>query len=137
MGSPIPAICIVVAAVIVGVAFELRRRKHLQKYWDRICTGVQWRQQFPNASKTEIRNFLNLFVDAFGFSKKKRLCFSPSDKVMDVYRTLYPDRLMADGMELESLTRDLERRYRINASNFWRDDITLGELFSKAMSRSA
>jgi len=137
MGSPIPVIWILVAAFVMGVAFELRRWKHFQKYWDRVCTGAQWRQQFPNASKTEIRTFLNLFVDAFGFSKKKRLCFSPSDKVMDVYRTLYPDRFMADGMELESLTRDLEKRYRINASNFWREDITLGELFTQTRSQSA
>ena len=80
--------------------------------------------------KTEIRSFLALFVDSFAFNQKRRLCFSPDDKVMDVYRALYPDRFMADALELETLELQLREKYGKDAASFWREDITLGEIFA-------
>ena len=51
---------------------------------------------------------------------------------MDVYRTLYPPgRSLADGMELESLALDLQKRYQVDIVGSWREDITLADLFTQ------
>jgi propanediol dehydratase small subunit len=80
---------IAIVFAVIGTIFERRR---LRAYWDRVCTGARWRRRFPQATKDEIRKFLNVFVDAFGFRKSRRLSFSPDDKIMDVYRALYPPK---------------------------------------------
>lgn len=118
---------LVIALFVLGTFVERRRMRH---YWQRACTGRLWRQRFPAASKSEIRQFLDVFIESFSFADRRRLCFAPDDRVMDVYRALYPHRYIADGMELESLVRDLQRRYRVEIHGSWRDDITLGDLFS-------
>ncbi len=118
--------CLVIAIFVLGTFVERRLMRH---YWQRACTGRLWRQRFPAASKTEIRQFLDVFIESFGFADRRRLCFAPDDRVMDVYRALYPDRFRADAMELETLVRSLQRRYRVEILGSWRDDITLGDLF--------
>ena len=123
-------LCIVAAAFVIVLPLQLRIRRNMRRYWDRACTGFQWRRRFPNAPKSDIRSFLELFVDAFAFRQSLRLCFSPYYKVMDVYRTLYPDRFMADALELETLASLLRKKYGIDAATFWREDITLGEVFT-------
>ena len=80
----------------------------MRRFLDRACAGFRWRRRYPQASKSEIREFLDLFVQAFGFRRRRRLYFVPNDRVMDIYRTLYPVRGMPDGMELEILVRDLQ-----------------------------
>jgi hypothetical protein len=50
---------------------------------------------------------------------------------MEIYRTLYPERFMADALELETLASHLHKRYGIDAATFWRDDITLGEIYEQ------
>ena len=92
--------------------------------------GVRWRRRFPAATKTELREFLTMFIDAFRFDHKRRTRFSPDDRVMDVYRADYPyPWIMADSMELETLGLSLEERYGIDFDAVWREDITLGELY--------
>jgi hypothetical protein len=49
---------------------------------------------------------------------------------MEVYHALYPDKFMADALELESLALRLRQTYGIDVAGFWREDITLGELFT-------
>ena len=50
----------------------------------------------------------------------------------DVYRALHPPgRALADGMELESLAQDLQKRYQVDILGSWREDITLADLFTK------
>jgi hypothetical protein len=117
---------LVIAPFVLGTFVERGRMRH---YWQRACTGRLWRQRFPAASKSEIRQFLDVFIESFGFADRRRLCFAPDDRVMDVYRAVYPHRFLADGMELETLVRDLQRRYRVEIHGSWRDDITLGDLF--------
>ena len=99
--------------------------------------GIRWRRRFPDASKTEIREFLTIFVEAFCFSHKRGSCFSPDDCVMDVYRADYPPGSLADSMELETLGLRLEKRYAIDFTAVWRDNITLGELYEHARKRAA
>jgi hypothetical protein len=123
-------LCIGAVIFVLVLPIQLRIRRNMRRYWDRACTGFQWRRRFPDAPKSDIRSFLELFVDAFAFRHSRRLCFSPDDKVMEVYRTLYPDRFMADALELETLASLLRKKYGIDAATFWREDITLGEVFT-------
>ena len=118
-------------AVIFGIATNYATHRRLKVYWQRACTGRQWKRRFPDASKSQIRAFLELFVNAFAFSSKRRLCFSPDDLVMDIYLALYPpDWSFADALELETLALDLEKTYGANVLPVWRDDITIGYLFA-------
>jgi hypothetical protein len=53
---------------------------------------------------------------------------------MDLYRVLNPpDCTLGDVMELETLALELERTYKLNIEECWHEDITLGDLFRRAM----
>ncbi len=129
------AIVIGVSALI-AIPIELKRRRLLQRFWSRSCTGWEWRRRFPDASKDSIRDFLEEFVDAFAFSSQKRLKFSPDDKIMDVYKSLYPSSWDADGLEHASLCAGLQERYGLDfTASVMDENITLGQLFD--MTRNA
>ena len=108
------------------------------KYWTslprpyrfRNCEGRGWRRTFPTASKDEIRSFLLMFVSAFAFADKDKLKFRPDDKILDVYRSLYPSRWLPDALEFETLAYDLKKQYALDLETIWSDDLTLGELFT-------
>ena len=123
-------IALVIVIVIASIPFEIRARRRLRVYWDRRCTGILWRRRFPSASKQDIRSFLDRFVDAFGFSRKRRLCFSPDDKVIDIYRTLYPTPGWSDSLEMETFARLLEKRYGLDVAHLSKREYTLGEIFA-------
>jgi hypothetical protein len=118
------------AAVIFALS-SIQTRQLMRRFLERACTGKKWRQRFPDASNSEIREFLDIFVDAFGFKQSWRLQFTPEDRVLDVYRALYPVRNTADGMEMESLVIDLQKRYHVDIVSSWREDITLADLFTQ------
>ncbi len=99
--------------------------------------GIRWRRRFPDVPKSELREFLTIFVDAFCFDHKRRTCFSPDDRVMEVYRADYPPGSLADSMELETLGLRLEKRYGIDFTAVWREDITLGELYEHTKRHAA
>lgn len=129
------AIVIVVSA-FVAIPIELKSRRLLQRFWSRPCTGREWKKRFPDASKESIREFLEEFVDAFAFGSKNRLKFSPDDKIMDVYKSLYPSSWCADALEHLFLCEGLERRYGLDYTAIVTDEnATLGQLFS--MTRKA
>ena len=127
-------LALLIVAAIVSIPFELKARHRLGVYWDRRCTGILWRHRFPSASKHDIRAFLDAFVDAFAFPRKRRLCFSPDDKIIDVYRTLYPSPGWADSLEMETFAKLLEQRYGLDVDHLSRREYTLGEVF--ALTRS-
>jgi len=128
---------IAVIALVLTLPAHRQRRWALQRFWDRHCKGIHWRRRFPDAPKTELREFLTIFVDAFGFDHKRRTCFSPDDRVMEVYRADYPPGSLADDMELERLGLDLEERYGIDFTAVWREDITLGDLYEHTKRHAA
>jgi hypothetical protein len=124
-----------IIAVCIGIAFEIARRRRLAPIFARTCAGREWRRSFPDAPKNDIRQFLNLFVDAFALHPKHFLKFRPSDRIMDVYRTIYPPKwTVADCMELEMFAMLLEQRYALELISIWRDDLTLGEVFGRTES---
>lgn len=99
-------------------------------YGQRLCQGAAWRRAFPNATKQDLREFLEVFVDAFAFRSSSRLNFSPDDSLLAIYRVLYPSRWTPDGLELETLARHVERRYKVQFADLWHERLTLGELFA-------
>ncbi|MEI6861214.1 MAG: hypothetical protein WCL04_03080 [Verrucomicrobiota bacterium] len=122
---------IIFGVLVLGLFGWLTERKWMAGYWHRACTGVHWRRRFPQASKADIRTFLGIFVDAFGFNRSRQLCFSPDDRVMDVYRTVHPPKwAVPDAFELEALVLSFDRNYGINLVPLWHENMTLGELFS-------
>jgi hypothetical protein len=120
---------IVFFAVVILVLGSIQERQKLRRFLERGCAGFRWRRRFPQASKSEIREFLDIFVEAFGFRRSWRLSFAPDDRVIDVYRTLYPAGSLTDNMELESLVGDLQKRFGVDILDSWQEDITLADLF--------
>ena len=124
----------------VGIAIlsrNLPENRRVLLYWKRPCAGRAWRTAFPDAPKQDIRRFLHCFAcDAFLFPKRIALHFRPEDRIMDVYRAIYPPTkwrlFVADSMELESFASCLEHDFGLSANAIAtcsRDDVTLGEVF--------
>lgn len=103
----------------------------IRVYWERSCTGRAWKRSFPHASKHEIRKFLHLFVEAFAFQKTRVLYFAPADRVLAIYRALYPVKGWPDALELENFALRLEKAYDADLRGMWHDNLTLGGVFSK------
>ncbi|OHE75421.1 MAG: hypothetical protein A2107_08575 [Verrucomicrobia bacterium GWF2_62_7] len=137
MLSSIFLVCFLVGATVLVVFVVFFEQRRLSKYWQRACTGRLWRRRFPRAPKAEIREFLDVFLAAFAFEDRRRLCFGPDDRVMDVYRALYPIRGTPDSMELEDLITRLQKRYGVEILASWREDITLGDLFTQTRPHAA
>jgi propanediol dehydratase small subunit len=100
-----------------------------EKYRLRKCQGAQWRRAFPHATKDDIRSFLLLFTFAFAFRDSEKLKFSPNDGVWEIYRNLYPNRWIPDGLELETLTSEIGTKHAVALRDIWSEKLTLGEIF--------
>jgi propanediol dehydratase small subunit len=132
MGTQYGVLLLVVgASAVVIVAVSVLYPRTIGEYWKRSCMGTAWKRTFPRASKDEIRQFLNVFVDAFAFPRHRGLKFGPADRVLAVYRSLYPVQGWPDALELETLALRLDRQYAVDLRKLWRDDLTLGEIFSQ------
>lgn len=118
-------------ALATGLMAEIRSRRALRTYWERPCTGIRWRRRFPETPKQQIREFLDQFIEAFGFHDCRRLCFRPEDKVMDVYRSIHPPGDIVDSMELESFCCSLRKHYGVDVEASWHEEITLGEIYER------
>ena len=106
-------------------------------YRARSCQGLAWRREFPAASKEQIREFLSLFVGAFGFRDRFKLKFAPSDQLLDLYRAGYPRKSMPDGMELEILASSIAKKYGVDLAGAWRDNLTIGQVFAMVTKNDA
>lgn len=73
------------------------------------------------------------FVKAFAFSDNEKLKLNPDDKILEIYKALYPSKWMADALEFETLERDLRQKYSVELEKVWRDDLTLGDLFAECL----
>lgn len=122
---------VVLIATIWAVRYERLRRAALQAYWDRQCQGRGWKSAFPDSKAADIRAFLSLFVDCFGFKASNQLKFSPSDELLAIYRASNPDRTAPDVLEMETFGHDLKMVYGLDLADFWHDRITLGDVYSR------
>lgn len=121
-----------VSAMLVALSVERESRRRLREYWMRRCTGQQWRRRFPEVPKEEIREFLDAFLDGFAFKNRQRLKFAPDDKIMDVYRAIYPAEGWPDGLELETFASSLQKCYGFDLATINDSEVTLGKLFEMA-----
>ena len=120
---------ILLAVMAAAIPNERESKRRLQRYWDRVCTGAKWRRRFPNSPKEEIRRFLEAFIDGFACKSNQRLKFAPDDKVMDVYRALYPSTGWPDALELETFAKNLKQSYGFDLSQVHDETTTLGQIF--------
>ncbi len=127
---------IILLFLAIAIPFEIKRRRRLNKYWSRSCTGRDWKKRFPNVPKKDIRDFLEAFIDGLAFSSKKRLKFNPDDPVMDIYRSLYPTTGWSDALELETFSVNLKKRYGFGLEQVTDHDITLGTIFEMTRMKS-
>ena len=114
------------ALLLAGAIWGGNVPKH---YSSRICTGKDWRRAYPESPKQEIRRFLLLFVEAFAFKDAHKLRFQPDDRILDIY-TATVGKWGVDSLELETLADSVQKEYGLNLSLVWRENLTLGELFS-------
>ena len=128
---------LLIAAIIVVfiVWVKLFGGRLPKPYAQRKCEGKGWRRAFPDASKDQIREYLQTFVDAFAFDESEKLKLSPNDRILDIYKSLYPKEWMADSLEVETFTDDLESKYGFDLPSAWHKEITLGDIFSRITSR--
>lgn len=127
-------VLIVVCACLFLLALSKRESGFAHIYRVRACQGRSWRRAFPSASKRELRSFLLLFTSAFAFKDQDKLKFRPDDGILDIYRNIYPSRWTPDVLEVETLAAHLHKRHAIELGTVWKDDLTLGELFSHIQS---
>lgn len=122
----------IVVVIILGgfVAALIFGGRAPSPFNERTCQGKGWRSAFPGVPKNEIRDFLSIFSSAFAFKDTEKLKFSPHDRILEIYRSIYSSRWMPDAMELETLDRDVEKTYHVSFAPIWNEELTLGELFS-------
>jgi hypothetical protein len=124
-----PLLTILLIGFLIGMPASIKSRRKLRLYWDRSCAGREWRSAFPEADKQDIRQYLQLFVDAFAFRDSRRLCFRPTDKLMEVYQALYPVKGWPDSLELETFAMMVEKTYHLDLTKAWTPEMTLGDIF--------
>jgi hypothetical protein len=130
-------VILVVAISMVGTfIIASQARRSLQRYWQRRCTGRTWRRTFPSAPTQDIRAFLRIFVESFAFPSKRMLQFAPSDSVSEIYRSATPVG-WPDALELETLEKRLQDAYGLRLRDFWRENLTLGEIFARSREKVA
>ena len=122
-------VSVVAVAALWAAAIGGRLPKALR---ERSCQGRAWRRAFPQAPKSEIRDFLTVVAGAFGFAQDQRLKLSPDDQLLQIYKARYPVKDWPDQLELETLQRDMRIKYAIDIAAQWNDQVTLGELFGRA-----
>jgi propanediol dehydratase small subunit len=133
----LPAVCIL-ALVLCIFVWGLKFGGRLPSgFRDRACQGRDWRRAFPRAPKPRIRTFLQVFVDAFAFDANEKLKFSPEDRILDVYRAVYPSRWTPDSLEVETFACELEKRFGLRLECLSSDQLTLGDVFSAIEAKSA
>ena len=127
---------IIVSLVIIGLAvsyqtldFELPL-----PYRSRHCRGKDWKTQFPDASKKDIRRFLGCLAESMDFNDNDKLKFSPTDKLIDIYQSIYGGKTpFCDGCECEMFSELLSKEFDIpieKVANAWSTgEFTLSEAF--------
>jgi len=128
------AITIIIITIVISVLLLGESGGFLPlPFRSRTCQGRGWRQHFPQTPIKEIRDFLLFFVKAFAFSDNEKLKLRPDDKILEIYKALYPSKWTPDALEFETLAKDLQQRYSVELEKIWRDDLTLGDLFTECL----
>ena len=98
-------------------------------YRDRQSQLAAWERTCSDKVMTKADDLLQILCEAFSFNLDDRYQFAPSDRIMDVYRACYPRWMfwrIADAMEIESLTMDIQRRFQFDDAEL--SEMTLAEV---------
>ena len=122
----------VLALFLLIVLLEVRYRLFfLKKYQNRKSTEKYWKETFPDTPEEEIKKFLNIFANSFAIGNKNKINFEPNDRLIEIYKQLYPLKWIPDVLEFETLAADIEKEYGVSFDEIWHDNLTLGDLFKK------
>jgi len=124
---------VLVTLLVAAMRSQSREsNRRLATIWARRCTGREWKRQFPDAPKTEIRCFLTLLTNSFGFEEAKRLHFKPCDTIIGIYQAVYPQPGWPDALEMETFALRIEESYGCKVTEAWKfPELTLGDLFQR------
>lgn len=129
---------VLITSAIIIVTFYmayLEYTKGPKAYRARKCQGEKWKVAFPDKNKNEIRLFLECLVEGMALSSGTRLKFSPNDKAIDIYKSLYSGKVpQGDNLECETFVEALSECFDKSIEEiveFWSEDVTLGELYAK------
>lgn len=128
----VSVLAIVIGAIVISAFFVDGLPAQIK---ERKCQGAAWRRAFPNVAKQAIREYLLVFVDAFAFRESDRMQFNPHDKIMDVYRLVYPKHWVPDALELETFAEVLDKRFGFRVESIWSEQLTLGDVFQAINAR--
>ena len=133
--NTVAIIFVVLRVIALGAWYSANRYLYVGDYHLRSCNGRRWRAEFPSAEKDDIRAFLRCLADAMDFPEREKLKFSPDDRLLDIYRSIYGGKTpFSDDMECERFLLGISQRFKIAPENFselLKDErITLGKLFS-------
>ena len=115
--------------ICLALALSFASHKALLPYLSRGCQGFRWHRAFPHTDTKDIRLFLNVFGQSFGFRQRHLLKFAPADAILQIYNARNPGGGV-DSLELESLACALTKHYNFRLQSAWHPGLTLGELFA-------
>jgi hypothetical protein len=126
---------LLIPVILLGVwsiRASLTMKRRLRPLLSRPCTGRAWKRRFPSASARDIRAFLHVFCTAFTFPRSRALSFLPEDRLGDIYHAQNPPEYgLPDSESLEVFAEQLAATYGLELRSFWRDDLTLGDVFAR------
>ena len=127
---------IVLIVLVVGsILWDCQRSRRLfcvplpRLYRDRQSQLAAWKRACSDDVMDKVDHLLRILCESFSFNLDDRYQFAPTDRIMDVYRSCYPRWMfwrIADAMEIESLTMDLQRRFQLNDAEL--SEMTLAEV---------
>jgi len=115
----------------------LTMKRRLRPFLSRPCTGRAWKRRFPGTPARDIRAFLHVFCAAFTFPRSRALSFLPEDRLADMYQAQNPPEYgLPDSESLEVFAEQLAATYGLDLRSFWRDDLTLGDVFTRVHAKA-
>lgn len=128
-------IILIVFAIAIGIGLiwflGLTLPKSLR---ERRFAAKQWKEQFPEADKHVLREFLSMVATSCEIRSNYAKLFYPYDKLSELRET-FAARRIADVREAETLGLFIKKEYGVDLSRFWHRDIALGDVFSEILKR--
>ena len=120
--------------IVWGAWLSSIKFNYIGEYELRPCQGRQWKKEFPNAKKEDIRKFLKSLVAGMDFLEEDKLKFCPNDELIEIYRSFYGGKTpFSDEMECERFILGLSDAFKMEPEKLtepWKDEhVTLGHIF--------
>jgi hypothetical protein len=129
---------IIAVACVLFIAWTLipgiKHWRYRRAIRERSPVRAAWETEFRDAMTT-VEQVLTIFCDAFLFDRQHCYRFRPEDRVVDVYKgTTGP---IADEMQLEQLSVQLDRRCGVRLTESFGENTTLRDIVALAVAGHA